>query len=240
MRRHPGGVTHVTGTRWTGRTFIHVTQSIPARLRAGDPAALAEAFREHADAVYRHALWSTGNWATAEDAVSLTYLEAWRSRERLRPETVSLRPWLLGIATNVLRNTARSARRHQRALARMPRSDTVPDFAEEVTGRLADAERLAAAKAALQGLRRTEREVFTLCVWGGLDYASAAEALGVPVGTVRSRLSRARAKLRDSVGDPDTGRHGTRSAPGRELPGGGGQEQHVDSILARTTQEKLA
>ncbi|MBC7271329.1 MAG: sigma-70 region 4 domain-containing protein, partial [Streptomyces sp.] len=40
-----------------------------------------------------------------------------------------------------------------------------------------------------------EREVLALCVWGGLDYAAAAEALGVPVGTVRSRLSRARAKL---------------------------------------------
>ncbi len=217
-----------------------MTHSTPARLREGDPAALAEAFREHADAVYRHALWSTGNWSTAEDVVSLTYLEAWRSRERLRPETDSLRPWLLGIATNVSRNTARSARRHQRALARMERSDTVPDFAEEVTGRLADAEQLAAAKAALEGLRRTEREVFTLCVWGGLDYASAAEALGIPVGTVRSRLSRARAKLRDSVKHQAAPRDGTRSASGRELPGGGGQVQHVDSILARTTQENLA
>lgn len=218
-----------------------MTHSTPARLREGDPAALAEAFREHADAVYRHALWSTGNWATAEDVVSLTYLEAWRSRERLRPEeTDSLRPWLLGIATNVLRNTARSARRHRRALARTERTDTVPDFADEVTGRLADAEQLAAAKAALEGLRRTEREVFTLCVWGGLDYASAAEALGIPVGTVRSRLSRARAKLRDSVGHPAVRREGTRGASGRELPGGGGQVQHVDSILARTTQENPA
>ncbi|WP_327299343.1 MULTISPECIES: RNA polymerase sigma factor [unclassified Streptomyces] len=219
-----------------------MTHSTHARLREGDPAALAEAFREHADAVYRHALWSTGNWATAQDVVSLTYLEAWRSRERLRPEeTGSLRPWLLGIATNVLRNTARSARRHQRALARMPRdADTVPDFADEVTGRLADAEQLAAARAALEGLRRTEREVFTLCVWGGLDYASAAEALGIPVGTVRSRLSRARAKLRDSVGHPATRRDDTQSAPGRELRGGSGQIQRVDSIPARTTQENLA
>ncbi|MFF5566641.1 RNA polymerase sigma factor [Streptomyces sp. NPDC012623] len=218
-----------------------MTDSTHARLREGDPAALAEAFQEHANAVYRHALWSTGNWATAEDVVSLTYLEAWRSRERLRPEeTGSLRPWLLGIATNVLRNTARSARRHRKALARMPRSDTVPDFAEEVAGRLTDAERLAAAKAALEGLRRTEREVFTLCVWGGLDYASAAEALDIPIGTVRSRLSRARAKLRDSVGHPATRRDDAQSTSGRELPGGSGQIQRVDSILARTTQEKLA
>ncbi|MFK0174047.1 RNA polymerase sigma factor [Streptomyces sp. NPDC090306] len=218
-----------------------MTHSTHARLREGDPAALAEAFQEHADAVYRHALWSTGNWATAEDVVSLTYLEAWRSRERLRPEeTGSLRPWLLGIATNVLRNTARSARRHRTALARMPRAGNVPDFADEVTGRLTDAEQLGAAKAALDGLRRTEREVFTLCVWGGLDYAAAAEALGIPVGTVRSRLSRARAKLRDSAGRPSTRRDDTQSAPGRELPGGSGQIQRVDSTPARTTQENLA
>jgi RNA polymerase sigma-70 factor, ECF subfamily len=55
---------------------------------------------------------------------------------------------------------------------------------------------VAAAKAALAALRPAEREVFALCVWSGLDYATAAEALGVPVGTVRSRLSRARTKLR--------------------------------------------
>ncbi|MEU2631255.1 sigma-70 region 4 domain-containing protein, partial [Kitasatospora sp. NPDC007106] len=56
--------------------------------------------------------------------------------------------------------------------------------------------RLAATRRALAGLRRGEREVFALCVWSGLDYAAAAEALGVPVGTVRSRLSRARTRLR--------------------------------------------
>ncbi|WP_435176771.1 RNA polymerase sigma factor [Actinacidiphila sp. bgisy145] len=205
-----------------------MSHSIYDRLRGGDPGALAEAFREHADAVYRYALWSTGNWATAEDVVSLTYLEAWRSRERLRPEEgAGLKPWLLGIATNVLRNTARSARRHQRALARMPRAESVPDFADEVAGRLVDAEQVAAAKAALEGLRRSEREVVTLCVWGGLDYASAAEALGIPVGTVRSRLSRARAKLRDSVGH-------------RNLPGASGQLRQTGSIPARTAQENLA
>ncbi|WP_335970645.1 RNA polymerase sigma factor [Streptomyces sp. CA2R106] len=109
----------------------------------------------------------------------------------------------------------------------MPRAESVPDFADEVTGRLVDAEQVAAAKAALEGLRRSEREVFTLCVWGGLDYASAAEALGIPVGTVRSRLSRARAKLRDSVGH-------------RNLPGVSGQLRQTGSIPARTAQENLA
>ncbi|MFC1436478.1 RNA polymerase sigma factor [Streptacidiphilus sp. N1-3] len=167
-----------------------------ARIRAGDAAAFAELFDDHARAVYRYAVRSTGNWSAAEDIVSLTFLEAWRLRGKLRPDGDSLLPWLLGITTNVLRNTARSARRHQAALARIPPQDSVPDFADELVGRLQDAEQLAAAQRALATLRRGDREVFTLCVWSGLDYASAAEALGVPVGTVRSRLSRARTRLR--------------------------------------------
>ncbi|MER6434662.1 RNA polymerase sigma factor [Streptomyces sp900105245] len=144
----------------------------------------------------RHAVRWTGDWAAAEDVVSLTFLEAWRLRKKLRPGGESIRPWVLGIATNVLRNTTRTARRHQKGLAQLPLHETVPDFAEELVGRLAATEQLAAAKAALERLRPAEREVFALCVWSGLEHAAVAEALGVPVGTVRSGLSRARSCLR--------------------------------------------
>ncbi|MEU3755250.1 RNA polymerase sigma factor [Streptomyces olivoreticuli] len=166
------------------------------RIRGGDPGAFRQLFDEHARLVHRHAVRVTGDWALAEDVVSLTFLEAWRLREKLRDEGESVRPWLMGIAVNVLRNTARAARRHERAMARLPAREALPDFANELVGRMADAEELAAAKAALGKLRRSEREVVTLCVWSGLSYAEAAEALDVPVGTVRSRLSRARARLR--------------------------------------------
>ncbi|MEV5570058.1 RNA polymerase sigma factor [Spirillospora sp. NPDC052269] len=170
--------------------------SARARIRAGDPAAFGELFDEHASVLYRYAVRVTGDWAAAEDIVSLTFLEAWRVRGRIRLDGESLRPWLFGIATNVLRNASRSARRHEAALNRMPRRDVVPDFSDELVGRLADAEELAAARTALGRLRKAEREVFTLCVWAGLNYAEAASALGVPQGTVRSRLSRARTRLR--------------------------------------------
>jgi RNA polymerase sigma factor (sigma-70 family) len=166
------------------------------RIRAGDTDAFGDLFDEHAGAVYRHAVWSEGDPALAEDVVSLTFLEAWRIRESLHPDGGSLRPWLLGIATNVLRNRRRAARRHREALRRLPVRDTVPDFADEVVARMHDAGQVAAAMAALRALRRADREVFLLCVWSQLDYAAAAEALGVPVGTVRSRLSRARTRLR--------------------------------------------
>ncbi|WP_371408957.1 RNA polymerase sigma factor [Micromonospora zamorensis] len=173
-----------------------MTAEMRARIRAGDSEALGELFDEHADAVHRHALWSGSDPANAEDVVSLTFLEAWRIRESLRPDGDSLRPWLLGIATNVLRNRRRAARRHREALRRLPVRDTVPDFADAVVDRMHDADQVAAAMAGLRALRRADREVFLLCVWSQLDYAAAAEALGVPVGTVRSRLSRARTRLR--------------------------------------------
>jgi RNA polymerase sigma-70 factor (ECF subfamily) len=167
-----------------------------ARVRDGDPEAFRELFTSYAPLVHGYAVRATGDRGLAEDVVSLTFLEAWRLRARLRDEGDSPRPWLMGIAVNVLRNTTRSRRRHERALSRLPARDALPDFADELVGRIADAEQLAAAKAALGRLRTGEREVFMLCVWSGLGYAEAAEALGVRIGTVRSRLSRARARLR--------------------------------------------
>ena len=187
------------------RTGLKVELPTREQLRAGEPAAFDLLFDAFANAVHRHAVRLTGDWAVAEDVVSLTFLEAWRLRQRLLPEGDSPLPWLLGIATNVHRNAARAARRHRDALRRLPVRQSVPDFADELVDRMYDAARLAAVQRALGRLRRCEREVFFLCVWSGLDYAAAAEALGVPVGTVRSRLSRARDKLRkvvDTDGEP--------------------------------------
>lgn len=198
-------------------------RTLRARLRTGDATAFGEVFDDHARDVYRHALRTTGSWSTAEDVVSLTFCEAWRLRERLLPDGDSVLPWLLGIATNVLRNTRRAARRHRAALDRL-HAEPVPDFADEVADRMRDADRLAAAVAALDRLRPAEREVFTLCVWSGLDYAQAAEALGVPVGTVRSRLSRARTRLRDLTE--------------RELGAARGQVPGGRTDVARSYQEK--
>lgn len=177
--------------------------SLRARVRAGDPGAFAELFDTYARSVYNHAFRLTADWSTAEDVMAATYLQAWRSRERVTEEGGSLRPWLLGIATNEARNHTRSNRRYRRVAAALLASDlTLPDHADEVAGRLDDSRRIAAAIDALARLRRPEREVLTLCLWEGLDYESAAEALGVPVGTVRSRLSRARARLRTLVDAP--------------------------------------
>ncbi|WP_078627172.1 RNA polymerase sigma factor [Streptomyces exfoliatus] len=169
------------------------------RFRAGDPAALGEAYDEHARVLYHYAFRVCGDRAAAEDVVSATFLEAWRCRGKVHADGGTLRPWLLGIATNIMRGAAREARRRDAALARLPERGVLPDFADEVLARMTDGEQVRAARAALAKLRRREREVFTLVVWAGLDYAAAGEALGIPVGTVRSRLSRARERLRKLV-----------------------------------------
>ncbi|MGW8365362.1 RNA polymerase sigma factor [Streptomyces wedmorensis] len=166
------------------------------RFRAGDPSALGEAYDEHARVLYHYAYRVCGDRAAAEDVVSAAFLEAWRCRGKVHADGGSLRPWLLGIATNIMRGAAREARRRDAALARLPERGVLPDFADDVLARMTDGEQVRAARAALGRLRRREREVFTLVVWAGLDYAAAGEALGVPVGTVRSRLSRARERLR--------------------------------------------
>jgi RNA polymerase sigma-70 factor (ECF subfamily) len=169
--------------------------SLRAGIREGDDDAFGQLFDAYARSVYNHAFRLTGDWSTAEDVVSLTFLEAWRLRRRVDAEGGSLRPWLLGIATNIVRNTRRAARRHAAALTRLPPGEAVRDIADEVADRVDDAEQLAVVRLALDTLRRNEREILALCVWSELDYATAAEALGIPVGTVRSRLSRARKKL---------------------------------------------
>ncbi|MDX3685403.1 RNA polymerase sigma factor [Streptomyces sp. AK04-4c] len=191
-----------------------------ARIRAGDREAFAVLYEEYARAVYNHAYRLTGDWSTAEEVLSETFLAAWRTRQAIEPEGDSLRPWLLGIATNKARNANRGRGRRLAFLARRPAPEPVADIADATAGRVDDARRLAAVHRALGGLRRQEREVLVLCVWSGLDYAEAAEALGVPVGTVRSRLSRARTRLRrltdEELGPAREARGGERGAPAGE------------------------
>jgi RNA polymerase sigma factor (sigma-70 family) len=196
--------------------YLDVEPSLRSRVRAGDPDAFAVLFDDHAQAVYRYAAGLTGNWSAAEEVVSLTFLEAWRLRQTVRPDGGSLLPWLLGIAVNVTRNQARAARRHQAAMSRLPAPRPgLPDFADEVTARLDSRDQLVAVRAAVAGLPARERDVL-ICIWSGLDSAAAAQALGVAEGTIRTRLSRARRRLRELLDDAgphageDTSQNGRR------------------------------
>ncbi|WP_074995208.1 RNA polymerase sigma factor [Streptomyces prasinopilosus] len=209
-----------------------------ARIRSGDRAAFADLYDRYARAVYNHALRLTGNWSDAEEAMSETFLAAWRTRESVEPEGGSLRPWLLGIATNKAHNANRGVRRRLAFLARSPEPRQVEDFADETAGRIDDARRLAAVHEALSRLRRQDREVIALCVAAGLDYRQAAEALGVPVGTVRSRLSRARARLARISSAPPRGRGRGRGRKA-EPPGARGERESEAAFAALFLQEEV-
>ncbi|MFE6984541.1 RNA polymerase sigma factor [Streptomyces griseus] len=189
------------------------------RIRAGDREAFADLYDRYAAAVHRHAARLTGDLSAAEDVMSETFLAAWRTRDQVRAEGGPLGPWLLGIATNKARNHRRGVGRRLAFLARQPKPEETADFAEASAERLDHRRELAAVRAVLDRLRGPEREVLALHVWAGLDYAQTADALGVPVGTVRSRLSRARKRLR-ALADERLAQE-AREAQGPREPGRG-------------------
>lgn len=170
-----------------------------ADVRTGDPGAFGTLFERHAAAIYNYCFRRVGSWAVAEDLTSVTFLEAWRRRDVDLADGMVL-PWLYGIATNVVRNASRSGRRYARALARLGPPQPTPDFSEAADARLDDEAAVLGLLSLVGRLRREEQDVLALCGWSGLTYEEAAVALSVPVGTVRSRLSRARAHLRELGG----------------------------------------
>jgi RNA polymerase sigma-70 factor (ECF subfamily) len=167
-----------------------------SRSRAGDAEAFGLLFERHAKTIYNYCFRRVGDWAVAEDLLSIVFLEAWRRRGKELPADKVL-PWLYGIATNVVRNRRRDERRHAAALARVPLSPVEPGFEEVSDGRIDDERQMQCGLALLAQLPRREQDVFVLCAWMGLSYEDAALALATPVGTVRSRLSRARQRLRE-------------------------------------------
>jgi len=182
-----------------------------------DPDAFTLLFRRHAKVIYNYCFRRLADWRDAEDALSLVFLEAWRRRDKELPPDKVL-PWLYGIATNVLRNRRRAERRFRAAMARMPAASPEADFSDESAERLDDERRMVRALDLLGQLSARDQDVFTLCAWQGLSYEDAALALGVPVGTVRSRLSRARDRIAELDSDSGHERGGRESPIAEEAP----------------------
>lgn len=169
-----------------------------ARSRAGDAEAFTTLFERHGTTIYNYCFRRIGDWAAAEDLLSIVFLEAWRRRQKQLPPGKVL-PWLYGIATNVVRNRRRAERRYRAALARVPAPEGEPTFDAEAAARVDDERRMRHALEFLAALPRQQQDVLVLCDWSELGYEEAAFALGIPVGTVRSRLSRARRALEELV-----------------------------------------
>ncbi|MCW2960619.1 MAG: polymerase subunit sigma-70 [Thermoleophilia bacterium] len=128
----------------------------------------------------------------AEDVVSETFTRAFAQRDRFDQQRDDARPWLFGIATNLLRNHHRSEGRQLRAYSRHGVQDRSHDDDAAVDARLDADAQSAELASALQRLKPGDREVLQMFAWNDMSYEDIAEALGIPVGTVRSRLNRAR------------------------------------------------
>jgi RNA polymerase sigma-70 factor (ECF subfamily) len=166
----------------------------------GDEHAFAEIYERHACTIYNYLFRRLADWSEAEDLTAVVFLEAFRRRQDAVVDDGKLLPWLYGVATNVLRNRRRAVFRHRRLLAELegqPRG-TEPDAAE----RAGAAAQMRAVLQRVAALPRQQQDVVALCVWSDLSYAEAAVALSVPVGTIRSRLARARAALTELDGTP--------------------------------------
>ena len=170
-----------------------------------EPATFRTLFARHHDRVHRYVTSRIGPDA-APDVVSETFLEAFRTRARFdATRGRDAAPWLLGIATRLVsRQRGAEVRWHRRREA-ATWSESHATLAHHGPGSTDDVHRIDAASrrgdllAALSKLRRGERDALCACVLGELTYDEAARALGVPVGTVRSRISRARRRLRDTL-----------------------------------------
>ncbi|HZV72354.1 MAG TPA: RNA polymerase sigma factor [Conexibacter sp.] len=170
------------------------------RIRSGDAEAFGDLYERHARSVQSYCLRRTADLQLAEDATATVFLETWRRRRRIALTTDSAVPLLLGVATNVLRQHWRGRRRYAAAVERVRGATPAgaPGHEDDVIARVDAMRRLREASGALHDLPRREREVLALVAWGELTYEETAAALGVPIGTVRSRLARARARLGDA------------------------------------------
>jgi RNA polymerase sigma-70 factor (ECF subfamily) len=170
----------------------------------------ADAFAAEFPTIYRYLRRRAGS-EVAEEVAAQTFATAYTNWDRY-DQSRPVRPWLYGIATNLLRHHWRTEERQLRAYARTGVDPTTSlDEGESVDRLDALAQRCRLA-AALASLRPAEREVLLLYAWAELSDGEIAAALSLPVGTVKSRLYRARQRLRNSIGPHDQRADGTVSA----------------------------
>lgn len=157
-----------------------------------EPEVFGAIFDRHFDAIHTSLARRIGS-GRADDLAASTFTVAFERRDSFRLDASTARPWLFGIATNLLRNQRRAEKRSLEVLGSADRREGSP--APDEPGDIARLGRL------LREMDRAQRDVLLLYAWEDLTYEEIADALEVPVGTVRSRLARARSRLRDALND---------------------------------------
>lgn len=167
-----------------------------------EPERFAVLFDRYARQVHQYVSRRLGT-QLADDIVGETFLIAFRRRETFDPARTLARPWLYGIATTLVARHRRNEERFLRALKRTG-ADPLPEpVAEAVARQVTAGAQERALAGALARLPRGDRDVLLLVAWADLSYEETAQTLDIPLGTVRSRLHRARRRLREALGGAD-------------------------------------
>jgi RNA polymerase sigma-70 factor (ECF subfamily) len=169
-----------------------------------EPERFAVLFDRHAPYIYRYLARRAGH-QVADDLVAETFLAAFAKRDRYDLEHADARPWLYGIATNLVGQHRRDEARQYRIRAAAMAEPEVPGHADQVAANVTAQAMRTLLDSALAGLPAGDRDVLLLIAWEQLTYQEVARALGIPVGTVQSRLHRARARVRQVLAGTEAG-----------------------------------
>jgi RNA polymerase sigma-70 factor (ECF subfamily) len=165
------------------------------RARHGQAAAYDELYRRHRDMVARTTFLLIRNAEQAQDIAQEAFLIGWRDLRRLRhPE--QFRAWVTGIALNLCRRSGRAEARQRRITRQAGAAELQDDATDAVANRVE-------VRRAVDALSRPLREAVVLRFYCGFAESEIAAALGVPVGTVKSRLGRAKARLAEALREVD-------------------------------------
>src|SRR5580698_5933253 len=170
-----------------------------------DPERFAIIFGRHADEIHRYAARRLGQQAAA-DVVSEVFLAAFRNRGRYQPGRSDARPWLYGISTKVISQQLRAEGRRAHLLAAVATASPAEFAADDIGDQIAAQRLHQELLGVLAGLSPADRELVLLVAWAELSYEEVALALQIPIGTVRSRLHRVRAKVRRAIDPADVTR----------------------------------
>lgn len=179
-------------------------EALWGRALGSDGRAFAELFDRHHHRVFRHAMKLLLSAHDADDVMAAAFFELWRRRVSVPLVDRSVLPWLLATATNICRNRTRGLLRYQTLLARLPRGEE-EDPADIASERVEDQRRRTLIVHALRQISATDAALLTLTVFEGLTPTEAAETVGISSGAARTRLHRARHKLRGLLADLDAG-----------------------------------
>ncbi|WP_327007551.1 RNA polymerase sigma factor [Dactylosporangium sp. NBC_01737] len=170
------------------------------RASLGNPEEFALLYDRYAGRLFGYARRRVGD-DVAQDVVAEAFVVAFRARDRYRPEYVSAQSWLYSIVSQQIAMHFRAETARYRMMARVGVEPSTEEFADRVGESVAAGSVKKLLSLALSKLARRDRDVLLLVAWGDLTYDEVGQALNIPVGTVRSRLNRARRKVRAVLAD---------------------------------------